>query len=160
MIPLAWWALGFLFADSVPAFPAGNLAPLTRAIAALWRRLDRPVRSPTPQGPKGSVQGPGMPPPAASGDTMYKGCLVSNPSMGCQCCDSAWRYSRATKRDSLVSLMKHIVHMFLVIRRYSRLYIIILISILVVIKCFLCVCFVLNPYRLVTNHGYCQLMKL
>eukprot|EP00064_Thunnus_orientalis_P020332 superscaffoldBa00005537_g20467 len=52
--------------------PAGNLAPLTRAITALWRLLDRPVRSPTPQGPKGSVQGPGMPPPAASGDTMYK----------------------------------------------------------------------------------------
>ncbi len=72
MITLAWWALGFLFAEFAPAFPAGNLAPLTRAITALWRWLDRPVRTPTPQGPKGSVQGPGMPPPAASGDTIYK----------------------------------------------------------------------------------------
>lgn len=89
MIPLAWRALGFLFLDFAPASPAGNLAPLTRAITALWRRLDRPVRSPTPQGPKGSVRGPGMPPPAACGDTIYKGGLVSNPSMGCQCCDSA-----------------------------------------------------------------------
>lgn len=100
MIPLVWWALGFLFASSAPAFPAGNLASLTRAIAALRRRLDRPVRSPTPQGPKGSVQGPGMPPPAASDDTIYKGCLVSNPSMGCQCCDSVdltFIYSHRTK---------------------------------------------------------------
>lgn len=89
MIPLAWWALGVLFADSAQAFPAGNLAPLTRAITALWRRLDRPVRSPTPPGPKGSVQGPGMPPPAASGDTTYKGGWESHPSVGCQSCDSA-----------------------------------------------------------------------
>lgn len=56
-----------------PASPAGNLAPLTWTIAALWIRLDRPVRSPTPsQGPKGSGQGTGMPPPAACGDTVYK----------------------------------------------------------------------------------------
>lgn len=89
MIPLAWWALGVLFHHFAPASPAGNVAPLTRAIMALWRRLGRPVRSPAPQGPKGSVRGPGMPPPAASSDTIYKGVLVSHPSMGCQCCDSA-----------------------------------------------------------------------
>lgn len=84
MIPLAWCALGFLFADPAPAFPAGNLAPLTRAITALWRRLDRPVRSPTPQGPKGSVQARECHHQLLAVTPCTKGGSVSHPSVCCQ----------------------------------------------------------------------------